>query len=292
MSTPSTDPGPETARPFVARPHSASSMLDDEIAHRVHQRLDRSRRREAAAEVRLRQLTGARIRDGHFGHPLPRRLSFLYDQLAAQIDDETLRGATRHRRTPAAVRAVPAVIAILDWVVLVPYGADILNADLDSWWTLRAVAAGLLALLGSGAAYVLFTQTGSRLRGYRTELGDVAWRTLGPLGWIMAASSLIMAAALAMLMFLRVIVQVGLSPDPTMAADATVIAVLFGCLSALANLAVVLIHLLDGSVRAAELRRAGQLLRRRERAVYRTQRRALRAPAPIPGPTAGPGGSR
>ncbi|MBK6873739.1 MAG: hypothetical protein IPK24_22850 [Kineosporiaceae bacterium] len=207
-----------------------------------------------------------RIRDPHFGHPTLPELQQLHLELGAGVRRHILDGAPVHRRLPTAIRQLPWVVAVLDWVVLFTFCGDIFNvAMLQPLQTpLRALAAFMLALLGSGVGYTWLAMTGIRLKSYRTVLGEIAWRGVGASTWFMVAVSIVLVGALTVLMYLRVSLEVLSATESAVAVWAGTLGALFAALSAVANLAVIAVHALDGSVAMAELERAGLLLHRYE----------------------------
>lgn len=166
----------------------------------------------------------------------------------------------------------------MDGVVLFSFCADVFNVQYARPLSVSTLAAVMLALLGSGVAYVWLTLTGLRIRSYRSGLGEVEWRAMRSLTRVMLVVAGIVAAQLSALMYLRVSSEVA---DSWLGTDrAPLIGALFAMLSAVANLTVVAVHALDGSDVAAELRHTGRLLALRERRVSRllraTQRQAQR----------------
>lgn len=207
-----------------------------------------------------------RVRDAHFGHPTRAELQDLHAELGAAVRADILAGAPVHRRLPMPIRQVPWVVAVLDWIVLLTFSADVFNLVLTDGMQhpLRAVAAVMLALLGSGIGYTWLAMTGIRLRAYRTELGEIAWRATGVTTWVMISVAAVLIGALTALMYLRVATEIVSHTSASVAALAGVLATLFAVLSAVANMSVVAVHALDGSCAMAELERAGRLLHRYE----------------------------
>ncbi|MBL8931483.1 MAG: hypothetical protein JNL54_15290 [Kineosporiaceae bacterium] len=202
-----------------------------------------------------------RIRDAHFGYPTIAELTQFHVELGAAVREQILRGAPVHRRLPLPMRHVPWVVALLDVVVLLSFTADVFNVATGALLEapLRSTAALMLALLGGGVGYTWLAMTGLRLRSFRTELGEISWRTVGSLTWIMLAVSGVLVAALALLMDLRVVNEIrAMGMDG--AVTAATLGAIFAVLSAIANLAVIAVHALDGSWAMAELERAGARL--------------------------------
>lgn len=227
---------------------------------------------------RLADGDARRVADPHLGHPLPVQLRDHHEVLRDRVHAEIRRGATVHRRLPVAVRQIPWVVALLDAAVLFTFCAAIFNVALDHPFTLQGAVAAMLALLGSGIAYAWFALTGHRLRCYRTELGEVAWRLTGRLTRVMLGVAGAVVLALAVLMAVRVVGDAGAAADAGYLprAAVTLLGVVFAVVSAAANLSVIAVHALDGSEPARELRHAGRLLRRYELARERARRRAWR----------------
>jgi hypothetical protein len=240
--------------------------------------------RRTWADRRAGEEVDRRLPDRTLGHPRPDVVTARHDRLSAAVTEEVAAGANVHRRLPFAARAIPPVVAVMDSVVLFSLCADVFDVQDTDPLSVAALASVMLALLGSGVAYVWLTLTGLRVRSYRTGIGEVEWRAIGATTRCMLAVSLIVTAVLAALMFLRVSSFLRVSgevADSWLGTDrAALIGALFAVLSAVANLTVVAVHALDGSEVAAELRHTGRLLSRRERRVSRrlraTQRHAQR----------------
>jgi hypothetical protein len=255
-----------------------TTRRDLRVAQRHDRAAQRAGQRRESADHRAGTEVDRRLRDRTLGYPRPETVTARHERLSAVLTQEVTAGATVHRRLPRAARMLPPVIALMDGVVLFSFCAEVFNVDDAHPVGVPVLAAVMLALLGSGVAYVWLAITGLRIRSYRSGLGEVAWAAMGALTRVLLAIALIVTAALAVLMYVRVTAEVadsGLAPS-----TAVVVGTVFALLSAVANLAVVAVHALDGSDLAAELRHTGRLLRRRERRVSRllraTRQRAQR----------------
>jgi hypothetical protein len=217
------------------------------------------------SEIPKRRWPG-RVRDAHFGHPTVAELTELHSGLGAGIRRQILRGAPVHRRLPWVVRQVPWIVAILDCVVLLSFCGDVFNVYLLSPGEapLAALAAVMLAVLGSGVGYTWLAMTGLRLKAFRTELGEIAWSAIGALTLLMLAVSGVLLGALALLMYERVTTEVLAQVDGSTGSAASMLGAIFAVLSLVANLSVIAVHALDGSWAMGELERAGRLLHRYE----------------------------
>jgi hypothetical protein len=253
--------------------------------------LDRMRREvDARRDVRLRRhlavlhveeqfLERRRLRDGRFGHPDPQAVRVRYALLERHILAEISEGATRHRRLPWLIRQIPRLVAVIDFAVLFTFCAVIFNVALAAVLStpFGSLAALLLAVLASGVAYTWLAVTGEALKTFRGELGEILWASVGLTTWLMCAVSLVLITALSVLMYSRVVSEViSAGDDQISSATALPLGVVFAVISAVANLAVVAVHALDGSVVADEHRHAGRLLRRHERETYRHRRALVR----------------
>jgi hypothetical protein len=219
-----------------------------------------------AERLRTKRRWPHRVKDAHFGHPTVSELADLHARLGAAVRDQVLKGAPVHRRLPGIVRQVPWVVALLDFVVLLSFCGDVFNVNPlhPGPSPLAAVAAVMLAMLGSGVGYTWLAMTGMRIKAFRTEMGEVAWRAVGALTWTMIGVAAVLIAALAMLMYGRVATEMLAQIDGSAAAGAGALAMIFAVLSVVANLAVIAVHALDGSWVMAELERAGRLLHQYE----------------------------
>jgi len=268
-------PVPPT-HPTVPEPRAAAEDADPSTALRSAReaaRLRSQRRRQRRADRAQHRFDriGRRLRDAHFGHPLVEDLTTLHAGLSQAIGADIIGGATVHRRLPWAVRQVPWVVALLDGVVLLSFCADIFNAALldPASTPIESLVSLLLAVLGSGIAFTWLAVTGLRLRVFRTALGEVAWAAVGGLTWIMISLGGVLVATLALLMFTRVSTEVMSAVQNVSESSAQLLGLVFAVLSAIANLAVVAVHALDGSAVAADHRHAGRVLRRHERRTNR-----------------------
>ena len=235
------------------------------------------RLRFAALELRGQQLGELRFRSGPLGSPDLATATVMYEELQQTISADVAAGVTKHRPLSWWVRQVPKVVAVIDGVVLYTFTAEILNVPVEEPLAspVLALAAAFLAVLASGASYIWLALTGSRMRNFRDDLGDVLWRLLGRSTWLMIAVSLVLVGALSLLMYERIAADVAYSGQD--AGLSGPLAFAFALVSAVANLSVVAVHALDGSMQSDLHRELGRLLRRRQRKVQRWQRKAIKA---------------
>jgi hypothetical protein len=270
--------------PRIASP---PSLLEVKIREDAARAAVRGTARRLEGRRRLQNLQSRSLPDDVLGYPRLDQARRLHDRLTEAVHQDIVDGATVHRRVPRFVRALPWTVAVLDGLVLYTFCADIFNVHLADAGR-DGLAAMALAVLGSGISYALLTLAGTRLRDYRTKLGEIRWQQTGWFTRCLLTAAVLVAFTLGVLMYERVLeraVQAGavyVSPD-----QAPVLAWIFALLSVCANLTVVAVHALDGSADGAQLRRAGRTVRRAERsferARHRAWRRALRAePSPDP----------
>jgi len=219
---------------------------------------------EAKASHRLERTVRGRLASPHLGYPTPMQLSCLHEALTGKVHREIVQGATVHERLPRPVRAIPPAVALLDFVVLFSFCGAIFNLPPAHPWTPKTPIAVMLAVLGSGVAYTWLSVTGRALRGYRTPMGEIGWASTGRTTRLLLVVSLAVTVALSVLMYTRVAAEATVSHQVS-ATAAQLLGLVFGVLSAAANLAVIAVHALDGSDDAAHVRRTGRLLRRWER---------------------------
>ena len=253
---------------------------------------DRERRRAmslAVIRLRVQQLAEARFGHDGLGSPDPCSASRRYQELETTITDDEAAGVVRHRRLNWLKRQVPKVVAVIDGIVLYTFCAVVLDVPVDDPLSqpVTALAAAFLAVLASGASYVWLALTGTRLRTFRDDLGEVRWRVLGATTWLLVAVALVLVGALGLLMYRRVYSDVLDLADAGQGDAAMAMALAFGVISAVANLAVVAVHALDGSMEADLRREMGRLLRERQREVHAEQRRALALLGDLDGPDGG-----
>ncbi len=234
----------------------------------------RAEQRAEVAGLRVEHLAERLVHDEHLAHPAFAVVQQFHERVHAAVLGQLERGATVHRRLPRTVRGIPPVVAVADGIVLLAFCADVFNVDWARPNWIRVLAAIMLALLGSGVSYAWLALTGLRMRTYRGELGEVIWAATGALTRAMLAISVVVAVALAVLMFARVGPEVAQAGKPTDVA--MLVGIVFAVLSFVANLTVVAVHALDASPIAQELRHAGRVLRRRQRALARRREAAVR----------------
>jgi hypothetical protein len=244
-------------------------------------RTERERRRQRRltfCRITMQHESERRFRDGRLGYPDVEAARARYEQLSRVIDAEVGGGATRHGRLPWVVRQIPRLVAVIDCVVLFTFCSVIFNVALSDPLQnpVLALAALLLAVLAGGVAYTWLSLTGDRIKTFRGELGEVLWRVVGATSWLMIAVSLVVVAALAVLMYSRVVNEVTVAGDAVQAGAATPLGLVFAVISAVANLSVIAVHALDGSPQADQHRHIGRLLRRHQQAVHRRRLALLR----------------
>lgn len=218
-------------------------------------------------------------RDAGLGYPDMRAAAIRYQQLEERISEDVARGATRHRRLAWLTRQIPRLVALIDGAVLFTFCAVIFNVDMShpQIQPARTLAALMLAVLATGVAYTWLGLTGGRLKTFRGELGEVSWRLVGRTTWVMVAISIALIGALSLLMFDRVATALRDTGDLGLMAVATMLGTVFAVISAIANLCVIAVHALDGSVAADEHRNLGRALLRYQNAVHHHHRAALKA---------------
>lgn len=200
----------------------------------------------------------------------------LHSATANKIRDDLLRGVVVHRRLPRLVRALPLCVLALDLAVLYTFCADLFNVP-GFELSRNGLAAIGLAVLGSAVAYAWLAMTGMRLRDVRSELGDIQWRATGSATRVQLAVGMVLIAALAALMYQRVLEQALLAGAEYVSADQVlVLACVFAVLSAGANLTVIAVHALDGSHDVVVLDDTGRRLAKHQRTLRRQRHRMLR----------------
>jgi len=231
----------------------------------------------AVIRLRVQQLSQARFRHGGLGSPDPDGVARRHAELERAIAHDEAGGVARHQRLDWPKRQVPKLVAVIDVVVLYTFCAVVLDVPVDDPLSqpVSALAAAFLAVLASGASYVWLALTGARLRTFRDDLGEVRWRLVGATAWLMVVVALVLVGALGLLMYERVLTDVLDLADQGQGDVAVPLAAAFGVLSGVANLAVVAVHALDGSLEADLRREMGALLRERQREIHLEQRQAI-----------------
>jgi hypothetical protein len=290
---PSTDPTSSGLVVTRSELHSASDALPDavqlvpvQVRYPTLAAQQARRATEAKAAHRLERAVAARLASSDLGYPTPAQLACLHDAFTVKVHREMTQGAKVHQRLPRILRAIPPVVALLDFLVLYSFCADVFNVERAHPMSGKGLIAVMLAALASGVAYAWLAMTGSALRGYRTAMGEVDWRTTGWTTRALLVIGLVVTAALAVLMYTRVAAEAHAAGiNNTLA---LLLGVVFAVLSAAASLAVIAVHALDGSEDVAQLRRTGRLLRRRERITARARRAmAVRCGTQEPGGSIG-----
>lgn len=223
------------------------------------------------------ELQNRRLRDHRLGYPAVPAAVARYDDLDRMIGHDVRRGAVRHTRLPWAVRQVPRLVALIDLAVLFTFCGIVFNVDPGAPLTtpVATLAALFLAVLASGVAYSWLAVTGARLKIFRSEIGEVVWGVVGRTTWLLIGVSLVLVAALGVLMYSRVVAE-AVSAEQQ-AGPAVLLGVVFAVVSVVGNLSVIAVHALDGSVPADEHRHVGRVLERHERRLRRARRALLRA---------------
>jgi len=243
--------------------HSSTRTLT--LLEREIERADRIRavRREATGHEirhRIQVLTARRLTS--LGHPTIEQACAVHEELREVVHGDIAQGATVHRRVPRLIRGLPWAVAGLDGLIIYLFSADLFNVpprDLSA----NGLAAISLAVLGSAIAYAWLSLTGTRLRDFRTRLGAIAWRLTDAFTRFLVAIAVLIAAAMTVLMYQRVLDKATFASGTYLPEDQIgTLALVFAVLSLCANLTVVAAHALDGSAMAAELRQVGRALRR------------------------------
>lgn len=213
-------------------------------------------------------------------------------ELHERLSQETDAGFTLHRGMARVYLAIPWVVALVDFVVLSYFLADVQDISaaemtrLGTWLSLQGATAIGLALVASVSALLWLSMLGDQLKARRGPRGEVLWTSLGALLVAQLVVAVILLAALGGLMFNRVDAKLVGQIDPgrgsanlvgrvdqaqLLADQAHLLAALFVVLSIVANLSVVVIHALDGSPLTERLDRVGKLVTRSEARVRRDQ---------------------
>ncbi|HEY6791243.1 MAG TPA: hypothetical protein VI365_28435 [Trebonia sp.] len=246
-------------------------------------RADRLREKQARLHVRAGHRAGDRVRHPDGGRDTAERLDQAGTALRAQIAAEILDGSRRHVRLPKWIRHIPKLVLAVDFTLLLYFFAGITDVDWASPLSAYLGFAILLAAMVTMLSYGFLAFTGYRLRTYKDHSGAIAYRDLDGLTRVACGSATCGAVMIAVLMFIRMRVEVLDALGPAGWVTADTIALVLAAVSAMANFLVAAIHALDGSDEVARLdalcasasRPLGKAHRLREKATAITYRVAV-----------------
>lgn len=281
--------GEVLAPPAVPTPRKpgTSHLLEVRLAEVTETRSLRGHAIHEETRLRLTAREQDPVSTRDLGHAQVERVRIFHHLATTQVHQDQLDGATVHDRLPLLVRVLPLVVLLLDLGVLYTFCADLFNvAGVEA--SVNGFAALGLAVLAAAVSYAWLATTGTRLRGFRDGLGEIAWRATGSLTRFQILVSLVIIGTLGVLMYERVVDRALLAGETYVAADqVTVLGWVFAILSSCANLTVIVVHALDGSHLAEKMRQSGRAVRDHQRRMrwHRSWawRRAMRA-APSPHP--------
>jgi hypothetical protein len=163
------------------------------------------------------------------------------------IDEETADGSRKHRRLPRWMRSIPKYVLGFDFCLLLYFFAGITNVDWASPLSLALVFAFVLAAMVTLLSYGFFAFTGLRLRSHKNHAGTIHREEVDGITREAFVIATVVIAVLAVLMFLRLRIEVLDALGGQAQTTALVIAVAVAVVNAVANSLVIGIHALDGS---------------------------------------------
>ena len=178
----------------------------------------------------------------------------------AQIEADRDRGSFRHRRLPAAVRQVPALVFGADGLLLLYFFSGVTNVNWSSPFSPALVFAVLLASMVAGISFAFFRFTGDRLQQYKDDTGVIPLRGLDEATTVSMGLAVGAMIILAALMFIRMRAEVLNALGPDAGGTAIVISAALALVSILANTLVIAVHALDGSAEADRLEALGKAI--------------------------------
>lgn len=272
---PDGDPRPETLRRALDHYRATAQRTVDGAARRAGKRLRRLSKREATLATLLRRTADAEsslVKGRAVGGATVSRLRDEADDLRTRVAEETAAGIETHRRLTRWYLGIPWIVAAVDFAVLLYFLFDALNGPRYGWRSLPGATAIVLALIGATASLLWLSVLGHCLKARRGPRGEILWSTLGALLIGQLLVGVVLVAALGALMFNRVGQKLVDGDVP----NALFLATVFAVISAIGNLAIVLIHAVDGSIETERLDALTRAVRRAESRAHRRRDRAER----------------
>ena len=180
------------------------------------------------------------------------------DKQRALIEADIDRGSFRHRRLPAALRRVPAMVFGADGLLLLYFFSGVTNVNWSSPFSAALVFALLLAAMVTGISFAFFRFTGDRLQQYKDDTGVIPLRGLDEATTASMGLALGAMVILAALMFVRMRAEVLDTLGPNSGGTAIIIGLALAVVSILANTLVIAVHAFDGSAEADRLDALGR----------------------------------
>jgi hypothetical protein len=228
------------------------------ILTRLAQRSDRLRGAQQGMRIRARYRDTDMVRHPDGGVRTVAQTASDQDQQRAQIEADRARGSFRHRRLPATLRRVPALVFGADGLLLLYFFSGVTNVDWASPFSAALVFALLLASMVTGISFAFFRFTGDRLQQYKDDAGVIPLRGLDEATTVSMALALGAIIVLAALMFIRMRAEVLSTLGPASGGTAIIISSALAMVSILANTLAIAVHALDGSAEADRLEALGQ----------------------------------
>jgi hypothetical protein len=185
-------------------------------------------------------------------------------------------GGERHRRPGRGARFVARLIPWVDALLFGWFVAGVSNADLAEPWTTPVeslVTVGFTAFVVLTVA-VLTPWLGRSLRPYKSPSGQARFAEIGPVLTGLLGLWAVVAAAIAVTMYVRVDAEAGYAGADPLAGGT--VAVLLALASVAMTAFVLLVAVSDGTPEADELRALGRTQVRTESRAGRLERRARR----------------
>jgi hypothetical protein len=214
---------------------------------------DRLKARRAALLMRAEFSDAARVRHPDGGHCLVAELRTDEAAQRRDMENDMVRGSRKHQRLPRWLGRLPRVVLAADFGLLVYFFAGITDVNWASPLSVSLAVAVLLAVMVTVPTYGLLTFCGHRLRSYKDHTGTVALSEADVLTRLAVAAAVVAIAVVATLMFARMRTEVDYALGPGSSGAATLIAAVIAVVSAAANLLVIGIDAVDGSVETARL---------------------------------------
>jgi hypothetical protein len=261
--------GPRDPRPAGAAYAAQPSLAEVD-------RRQREKRRSRWLEIRAGFRMKDRVRHPDGGEAPVEDILEAEKAQRAKIERETADGSQKHRRSSRWIHWIPRYVLAFDFCLLLYFFAGITNVD---WAAPMSMALGFALVLAAMVTVLSFGYlafTGHRLRGYKNHAGTVHHDELDGFTKVILGIAGMVVAVIAILMFLRMDVEVVYALGRPGGVTALVIATALAIVSAAANFLVIAIHALDGSDEVARLDRLSAAVSRSYARAQRMSERARR----------------
>lgn len=275
------DPARATHGEVVVR--SIARRKADGVRHLTFQRLswllrrtDRLRARQATLQARINLISQEHVPHPYGGHHTVEQTQADQNALAARVDSERARNSRKHERLPRWFRHLPRVVLAFDFLLLLYFLSGITDVNWGDPISPQLAFAVAVAAMITLVSYGCFAFAGDRLRAHKEHSGRIPPSSLDWLTRVIVIACTVGIAILGFLMFSRMWSEVLIALGNGATTTAISVAAAVTAVSVLANLMVILVHALDGSIQTDQLDAFGAAVRRPLVRQDRMRRRAAR----------------